>query len=609
MTTATDLPPMSRSQSRWIVAQAWGFGLVIYAAAIAVSTPATAIWINDGAWTLVSFTACFICARTARRIDAPGRRAWWLIALGCGSWFIGQLHWNFNQLVLGVSMPYPNIGQLFYSAFAVFIIAGILYMPEVRHGTLLTLKHIGNVGLVVCCFVASIVLGLLEPALQSATSTAFVLVGAMHSLLLAGTFLVALFALWTYRWARSWSAMLLIVMATGIYSVSNLFYSHSMLTDTYVVSDLINASWCAVFGAIAWAAHERAWLYRNPGVEAPERMLARERWLEAIIPALLIAIMVGVALATAPHPSPRVLGMAAVVLILFAVILGTREAWIQSESQRLNDELARANQRLALANAELQTSEARYRDLNTQLEQRVTQRNQELGRAYGELEGFAYAVAHDLKSPLRSINSFAQLLREHLGEDSTPQIASQLARIRNGALRMATLIDDLLAYSHIERRNLNVSAVSIAETIATILAESRDDIQRRGVEVELDVEALMVNVDADGLKLALRNLIDNALKYSREVTAPQLEIKAKRTGDVVLIEIADNGIGFDMAHHEQIFKIFQRLHREEQYPGTGIGLALVRKAAQRLQGRVWASSEVGKGARFFLELPLAPGDR
>ena len=289
---------LDSGRSRWIVANLWFAGLLVYIAAIAVASRASAVWINDFAWTVSSLCGCLIAARTARRIEFAGRRAWWLIAAGCGSWFIGQLHWNYNQLVLGIVMPYPNVGQLFYSAFAACMIAGILQLPEARRGTPLTPKHAGNVALVVCCLAAAAVLGLLEPLLQSNASVAYMVIGGMHSLLLAGTFLVALFALWTYQWSRAWTSMLLIVIATGVYSISNLMYSYALLTNTYVVSDVINGSWCAVFGLIAGSAHERLWLEQHPGVEPPHRMRARERWLEAIIPALLIVIMVGVALAT-----------------------------------------------------------------------------------------------------------------------------------------------------------------------------------------------------------------------------------------------------------------------------------------------------------------------
>lgn len=595
-----------RPRSRWVVPQAWAAGLVIYGIAIGVASTRGAIWINALAWTLSALAAALVCGRTARRVEEASRKGWMLITIGCASWLIGQLHWDFYQLVLGVPLEFPNVGQVFYWAFAICLIAGILYMPEVRRGAPLTLKHLGNVGLVVCCLLVTGVLGLVEPALESERSVGIVAIGGIHSVLLASTFLVSLFAMWTFRWNRSWTAILLIVVGCGVYSVTNLIYSRSLLMGTYVQSDLINASWCAVFGFVAWAAHERWWLEMHPGVEPPQHMLARERWLEAVIPALLIAIMVAVALVTAAEVSSRILGIAAALFIVFAFVLAMREAWIQADSQRLNNEIIRANQRLALANEELQASENRYRDLNRELEARVAQRTTELGRAYGELEGFAYAVAHDLKSPLRSINSFAHLLRQHLGDATNPEIDGYLDRIRNGSLKMDTLIDDLLEYSQIERRKLNVGQIGLRATIASILAQCADDIQRHSIEVQVDVEPLTLAVDAEGLTLAIRNLIENAIKYSRDVGAPKLMIRARRRDDMAVLEIRDNGVGFDMAYHDQIFRIFQRLHRDDQYPGTGIGLALVRKAVERMRGRVWAQSSPNEGAAFFVEVPLDP---
>ena len=591
--------------SRWTLAYAWGAALLVYVALIAVSSTRTAVIVNDVVWSLTAAAAALVCFRTARRLPQPDRKAWSLLAFGCASWFIGQLHWNYVQLVLGVSMPYPNLGQIFFSAFAVCVIAGVLHLSETRTGRPLTPRHAGNVALVVCCLCAVVVLGLFEPVSRSTASTAFVLVGTLHAVLLAGTFLVTLFALWTYRWNRSWTAIVLIALGTGIYSATNLIYSYALVTDTYVVSDLINGSWVVVFGFIAWAAHERWWLEEHPAVGVPQQLQARERWLEAIVPALLIVIMTAVALAVAKSLTPRALLWGGCVFILFAVILGLREAWIQTDALRLRDELHAANERLAAANSELRVNEARARELNAMLERRVAQRNDELSRAYGELESFAYAVAHDLKAPLRSINSFAQLLRVHLGETTSADIASHLGRIKDGSLKMAALIDDLLAYSHVEQRALNESEVDLNAMLAGILAHRSDDIQRRDVAVHVDVQIETLFADADGLNLVLRNLIENALKYSRDDVRPALRIRAQRRGDHVVVEVADNGIGFDMQYHDQIFKIFQRLHREERYPGTGIGLALVRKAVQRMRGRVWAESRLGHGTTFFVELPLA----
>ena len=593
------------NQWRWLTAASWLLGLVVYAICIWIVPDRTADRINDAAWTLAPLCAAWACMRTARGIGGRNGTAWWLLAGGCISWLIGQLYWDYYRLVLGISNPFPNIGQLFYSTFLLFAIVGIAKLPESRRAMPFTLKHFGNVALVFCCLAVTVVLGLVEPALQSGASRVYLWIGGLHSLLVGATFLYALYALWTYRWNTSWTPMLLLVISMGIYSVGNLIYDHSILTNTYLGGDLINASWLAVFGFIAAAAADRLWSHRHPFSAAPLRMRSRERWLEAVAPALLITAMVIVAISSSPAMTPRVVVWSASLFILFAVVLGVREAWIQSDAQRLTDELVSTNRQLQEANAELRRGEARYRDLNAALGKRVAERTSQLEQAYAELEGFSYAVAHDLKAPLRAINSFAHLLREEMGEQMDMRAEAHLNRIRNGSLKMAALIDDLLSYSHIERRDLHASHVDLPALVSSVVAQHADEVQRREITLALDIDPVTLFIDADGLALALRNLLENALKYTREAASPLITIRARGAENDVLLSLQDNGIGFDMQYHDHIFKVFQRLHRDDQYPGTGIGLALVRKAIERLGGRVWAQSVPGEGATFFMQLPLS----
>jgi signal transduction histidine kinase len=593
----------SEARGRWLPTCAWLGGLVAYLTAILLASDRAAIWINDLAWTVASALAAWSCLWTSRTVEPARRRAWLLLGLGCVSWLIGQLHWNYSQLILGVGIPFPSIGQVFFSAFALFAIAAVLQMPESRERTQFTFKHLGNIGLVTCCLLMTIVLGTLEPALQSRMPAFYLAIAVVHTMLVAATFLTALYALWTYRWSGSWMPMLLLVIATSVYAIVNLVYAQSLLTNSYLAVDLINVSWLVMFGLIGIAAHEQAWLSRHQQHDAPHDMLAHERWLEAVIPALLLIIMVVVAVASSSTLTTRVILSAATVFILFAIILGVREAWIQNESQHLTRKLVATNEQLQSANVELRLSEARYRELNTALEQRVTERTIELKRAYDELEGFSYAVAHDLKAPLRAINGFAHLFEAEMDAQLSAQAREHLSRIRNGSLRMATLIDDLLAYSHIDRRGLQSSVIALPELIDSVLLQYADEVQRRHVDLSVQIESLKLRVDAEGLLLALRNLFENALKYTRDRQHPHIQVYAHRNELGVVLSVADNGIGFEMEYHDHIFKIFQRLHRDDQYPGTGIGLALVRKAVERIGGRVWAESRPGEGATFNIQLP------
>ncbi|CAN5139701.1 hypothetical protein BH11PSE11_BH11PSE11_05510 [soil metagenome] len=247
-------------------------------------------------------------------------------------------------------------------------------------------------------------------------------------------------------------------------------------------------------------------------------------------------------------------------------------------------------------------AEEEIRTLNAELEQRVAERTAQLEAANKELEAFSYSVSHDLKAPLRGIDGYSQLLEADYGESMGEEARVFLHNIRHGAAQMHELIEDLLAYSRMERRSLENTSLDLAACVNAIVVGYTQALEERRVVLHLDVPALTVHVDRDGLAIVLRNLFDNALKFSRDSNPPTIEIGARKEGGKVTLWVRDNGIGFDMKFHDRIFEIFSRLQRSEDYPGTGVGLALVRRAMLRMGGRVWAESAKGQGSTFFLEM-------
>lgn len=254
---------------------------------------------------------------------------------------------------------------------------------------------------------------------------------------------------------------------------------------------------------------------------------------------------------------------------------------------------------------ERRRAEQEARELNVQLERRVERRTEELAAKNRELEMFTYSVSHDLKAPLRGIDGYSRLLLEDHSDRLNEEGRRFVEAVRQASAHMGQLIDDLLAYSRLERRVPLAVRVKLRDLTRPLLEALAGEIETRRVrianEVPPDAEA---QADPQALTMALRNLLDNALKFTRDAPAPTIEIGARVEAEACVLWVKDNGIGFDMRFLDRIFEIFQRLHRTEDYPGTGIGLAIVRKAMERMGGRVRAESTPGRGAVFFLELPL-----
>lgn len=248
-----------------------------------------------------------------------------------------------------------------------------------------------------------------------------------------------------------------------------------------------------------------------------------------------------------------------------------------------------------------QADEALFQ-LNAELERRVVERTAQLEAANKELEAFSYSVSHDLKAPLRGIAGYSQLLEEACGDRLDDGERAFIAHIRRGVGQMHELIEDLLAYSREDRRHTERHVVELRPLIESVLGLISDE-DRRCCRFDFELEVNTLQTDRDGLGLILRNLCENAVKFAKDGEEPRIVFGSCERDGKVLVWVEDNGIGFDMKYHDRIFDIFQRLHHAETYAGTGVGLALVSKAAQRLGGRVWAESAPGAGARFFVELP------
>jgi light-regulated signal transduction histidine kinase (bacteriophytochrome) len=235
------------------------------------------------------------------------------------------------------------------------------------------------------------------------------------------------------------------------------------------------------------------------------------------------------------------------------------------------------------------------------LETQVKVRTEQLEAKASELEAFTYSVSHDLRSPLRAMSGFAEVLIADFAGELSAEAQHYLERIRHNAQRMGALIDDLLGLSRVGRRELTRKNIAPKVILEEILSELEADGQIGNALIQIQ-EMPPCKADPVLLKQLWMNLLTNAIKYSKNRDKPEIIIGAKQERQETIYFIQDNGIGFDMQYAEKLFGVFQRLHSSNDYEGTGIGLATVHRIIERHGGRIWAQAGLDKGASFFFVL-------
>ena len=282
-----------------------------------------------------------------------------------------------------------------------------------------------------------------------------------------------------------------------------------------------------------------------------------------------------------------------------AVLKGRMRALLRrnfylEENRRITDRLRSRELEAARALVEKQAAQERAR-----LADKLEATNRDLEAANKELEAFCYSVSHDLRSPLRTIDGFSLALLEDYGEKLDEEGRDCLNRVRAGCLRMAQLIDDLLGLSNVTRREFSSGKVDLSKTAAEVIRALRDGDRERSFAVGIQ-PGLTVRGDYGLLKVLLENLLGNAWKFTTKTPKPEIRFGFKKDRGEYFVE--DNGAGFDMAYAKKLFGAFQRLHSQEEFPGTGIGLATVQRVVHRHGGRIRAEGAPGKGAAFYFTL-------
>jgi light-regulated signal transduction histidine kinase (bacteriophytochrome) len=241
------------------------------------------------------------------------------------------------------------------------------------------------------------------------------------------------------------------------------------------------------------------------------------------------------------------------------------------------------------------------KEAHDNLEQKVHERTQQLEVTIQELEAFSYSVSHDLRAPLRSIDGFSQILLEEHSAQLDAQGQDYLRRVRLASQRMEQLINDMIKLSRVTRTEINIEKVNLTRIARSVINELQESKPQRHVDIRI-ADDLEDNADSRLMHIMLENLLGNAWKFTQKQSTAVIEFGCTKEGKKKIYFVRDNGAGFDMTYMDKMFTPFQRLHTAEDYPGTGIGLATVRRIIHRHEGNIWAEGQVGKGATFYFTL-------
>lgn len=271
---------------------------------------------------------------------------------------------------------------------------------------------------------------------------------------------------------------------------------------------------------------------------------------------------------------------------------------------RANAELERQLQQVRLLNRELTSTQQALRESNDLLEVRIKERTSQLEVANRELESFNYTVSHDLRAPLRLINGFSSLLLIRYMETLDDDARDMLQQICDNTLHMSSIIENLLSFSRVTRGEMKRAQVNLSKMARGIVQKLQTEDLERSIDVSI-VDDVVVEGDGTLLELMLTNLLSNAWKFTSKQDFPMIEFGKIVQQDQPVYYVRDNGVGFDMEQSEKLFVPFQRLHATSEFPGTGIGLATVKRIIERHNGNIWVESAVGKGTTFYFNFSLS----
>ena len=555
-------------------------------------------WWADMCWTLISLAAAIRCFITANKVGEEDSMAWLLFGVGCFSWFIGMLIWDYLELFANEPIPFPALSDIGFLAFAPFMMAGLVVYLRSAASLVPTLKAVSELALILCATIITLILILYNPILMLREPALYKITALAYPVLYGGLFFFGLFRGLTSKDNRNIFVYSILMMALFIHAVTDTLYAYSLLGKSYDIGSHLDLYWIIGFAVIYWAAYEGLAHQGAAKIDISQKVFGRVKYLESTISGFTIAWLVTVLLIfsdvitynMAKYIVPFI--FTAAVLI---IIIGWADRNIQ---EQLYSDLAESENKLKTANAEL---EKRVEERTRELE---ASRNEAIKASNAKSE-FLSRMSHELRTPLNAVIGFSQLL--HGDESLSSQQHESINYITDAGDHLLRLVNDALDLQGIEANviEVNLENIDLLATIHECLIMVDHLAKKVNVSIINQMEGNDIHVKTDRLKLKqiLINLISNAIKYNHDNGRVVITHEI-RNDNTVRVLINNTGILIPEDQQQLIFDPFVRLNPAAG-EGSGVGLAVTRKLVMAMNGNIGVESSSTDGTTFWVELPVA----
>ncbi|MFT6395522.1 MAG: signal transduction histidine kinase [Bradymonadia bacterium] len=548
-------------------------------------------WADLG-WTMVAGVAAWKCFQTARQARKPHiQRAWKWFGAGCASWCIGMLIWDWFELVQKVVTPFPTIADALFLGIVPLYVGGFLNYKSGEPSRDLTLKQVGDLGVVTCTMVVVCSLLLYQPALLSNHPWLYVSTATAYPIVHISGLLFGLICLWQAVWGRNVRVLLLMILGLACLTAVTTVYSVTLLVDSYQAGMNMDVLWIGAFTLTIAAAFEEDWL-QDAGEKEPVRAPAHALdWLVTVGAFGSVGLALYFYRENFTQDLLPVFGIATTFLGLF---LGIRHYGSRLIERGLRE---------------------RLEQLNEELEDRVRVRTIELAAAVDAAEEanatksrFLASMSHELRTPLNAIIGYSEMLGEDAAAAGNEETATDLNCIRGAGHHLLGLVNNVLDLAKVESGKMDffIEDVELHSVIEDVRFSIQPMIVESGVALVIEDEgqSKRFRTDSTRLKQVLLNLLSNSAKFTKEGT-----VTLRVTGDrkELTLTVTDTGIGMTASQLQRSFETFSQAEAStaNEYGGTGLGLPISRSICEELGGSLTATSQLGVGSSFVAVLPAA----